>query len=265
MIDLHSHILPGVDDGSKDMEESISMARQYVENGIDKVIATPHFIEESDSTTKDENKLVLEELKRNLEKEKIDLELYLGNEIFISPDILKYLREEKVSTLNGTRYALIETAMFDIPTSMENVIYELCLKGYTPIIAHPERNIKVQENPNILYKFIMSGALTQINLPSLEGRYGEKALETAKILLSHNMVHFVGTDAHSPRTRSPKIKRSLDILRQIVDEDEFRRITKLNGKAVLENRNIPVDEPLKYEEKSSSLGRFFLQVFKNSK
>lgn len=265
MIDLHSHILPGVDDGSKNMEESINMARQYVENGIDKVIATPHFIEERDLSIRDRNKLVLEELKSNLKKERIDLKLYLGNEIFVSPDILKYLREEKVSTLNGTRYALIETAMFDIPTSMENVIYELCLKGYTPIIAHPERNTKVQESPNILYKFIMSGALTQINLPSLEGRYGEKVEETAKILLTHNMVHFVGTDAHSPRTRSPKVKKSLEILSQIVDEDEFIRLTKLNGEAVLENKEILVEEPVMYEEKESALGRFFSQVFKNQK
>ena len=250
MIDIHSHILPGVDDGSRSMEESIVMAKQYVEDGIHKVIATPHYIDDGDSKIANENKQILDVLNNALKAKKIDLEIYLGNEIYISPDILEDLRSGKVSTLNNSRYVLIESAMLDIPVNIDNIIYELCLKGYIPIIAHPERNLKVQENPNILFGLIMSGALTQINLPSLEGRYGKESKETAELLLSHKMVHFVGTDAHSPRTRSPKVKRSLEILRSIVDKDEFDRLTK-TGEAVLANNNISVEEPIKYEENKS--------------
>ena len=250
MIDIHSHILQGVDDGSKNMEESIVMAKQYVDNGIHKVIATPHYIEDANSKTADENKRVVVELNNALRAKKIDLEIYLGNEIYISPDILQNLSSRRVATLNDSRYVLIESAMLDIPVNIDNIIYELCLKGYIPIIAHPERNLKVQENPNILFGLIMSGALTQINLSSLEGRYGKESKETAELLLSHKMVHFVGTDAHSPRTRSPKVKRSLEILRRIVDKDEFDRFIK-NGEAVLANKNVSVEEPIKYEENKS--------------
>lgn len=248
MIDIHSHILPEVDDGSKSIKESIAMAKQYVENGIYKVIATPHYIEDTNSKTADENRGILENLKDVLRAEGIELEVYLGNEIYILPDILNNLSNGKVSTLNGSRYVLIESAMFDIPINIDNIIYELCLKGYIPIIAHPERNLKVQQNPNILYGLIMSGALTQINLPSLEGRYGKESRETAVVLLNHNMVHFVGTDAHSPRTRSPKIKRGLEILKGIVDRDEFYKLIELNGEAVLDDKNISIEEPIKYEK-----------------
>lgn len=249
MIDIHSHILPGVDDGSSGIEESIRMAELYLENGIDKVIVTPHYIEGTDSTTLDENKVVLENLKRVLKKKNLDLKLYLGNEIYVSPDTLSHITNRKAATLNETKYVLVELPMHDIPMYMKNTIYELSLKGYIPIIAHPERNTKIQENPNILYEFIEGGALAQLNLPSIEGRYGSRPKEIGEILLAHNMIHFVGTDAHSTRTRSPKVEKSLGILKEIVDKDTSERITYLNGKALLEDKLICVDEPVRYEEK----------------
>ncbi len=256
MIDIHSHILPGVDDGSQTMEESLSMAEIYLENGIDEIIATPHYIEETDPNTFDENKKVLEELNNALDKKGLNLKVYLGNEIYVSPDILNNIIEKRVATLNETKYVLVEMPMFDIPMYMENVIYELCLKGYIPIIAHPERNTKIQQDPNILYKFIMGGCLAQLNLPSLEGRYGKASEEVGKLLLTNNMIHFVGTDAHSPRVRSPRVKKSLDILMDIVDLDIFENITKLNGKALLENKLISVEEPIKYKEKKKGFFSF---------
>src|SRR5699024_9460115 len=128
------------------------------------------------------------------------------------------------------------------------IIYELCLKGYVPIIAHPERNIRIQENPNILYGFIIGGVLAQINLPSLEGRYGEASKETGELLLRHNMIHFIGTDAHSPRVRSPRIGKSLSIVKDIVDEEVFKEITYSNGQAVLEDKLLLVREPIEYDE-----------------
>lgn len=251
MIDIHCHVLPGVDDGSSRMEESIDMAKLYIENGINKVIATPHFIEGTDSTTFDKNKVVLKNLRNTLKNERIDLEVYLGNEIYITPNTLKHIKEKKAATLNETRYVLVEMPMFDVPMYMENIIYELCLKGYIPIIAHPERNAKIQENPNILYSFIMGGALAQLNLPSLEGIYGEKSKITGELLLNHNMIHFTGTDAHSPRVRSPKIKKSLEILKTIVDNETFEKITSLNGEALIQDKIISVGEPIKYEEKKN--------------
>ncbi|MBV1822088.1 hypothetical protein KUA25_29160, partial [Bacteroidales bacterium MSK.15.36] len=160
---------------------------------------------------------------------------------------LEHIMEKRVATLNGTKYVLVEMPMFDVPMYMENIIYELCIKGYTPIIAHPERNSKIQEDPNILYEFLTRGALAQLNLPSIEGRYGEASKITGELLLKHNMIHFVGTDAHSPRSRSPRVKKSLDILKDLVDDEIFKKITCVNGEALLEGRAISIDEPIKYE------------------
>lgn len=249
MIDIHCHILPGVDDGSRRIDESIEMAKIYIENGIEKVIATPHYIEDINPATFEENKIVLENLKKALKDEGLELEIYLGNEIYASPNTLEHIMEKRVATLNGTKYVLVEMPMFDVPMYMENIIYELCIKGYAPIIAHPERNSKIQEDPNILYEFLTRGALAQLNLPSIEGRYGEASKRTGELLLKHNMIHFVGTDAHSPRSRSPRVKKSLGILKDLVDDEIFKNITYVNGEALLENRAISIDEPIKYEEK----------------
>ncbi|MBV1821754.1 hypothetical protein KUA25_27375, partial [Bacteroidales bacterium MSK.15.36] len=104
MIDIHCHILPGVDDGSRRIDESIEMAKIYIENGIEKIIATPHYIEDINPATFEENKIVLENLKKALKDEGLELEVYLGNEIYASPNTLEHIMEKRVATLNGTKY-----------------------------------------------------------------------------------------------------------------------------------------------------------------
>lgn len=251
MIDIHSHILPKVDDGSKDLEESIEMAKIYLENGINKVIATPHYIEGWDNTFKEKNLEILEILKKALYQRGLDLDIYLGNEIYTTMDILEHLEEGKASSLNNTRYVLIELPMFDIPLFIEDLIYELLLKGYVPIIAHPERNAKIIENPNLLYTFIKKGALAQLNLPSLEGKYGDRIKSTGETLIKHNMIHFIGTDAHSKDKRSPRVKKSLNLLKLMVDKETYNRITYLNGIKLLEDEEIIVDSPIEYKKEKN--------------
>lgn len=258
MIDVHSHILPSIDDGAEDMEEAIEMARIYVKNGVDKVISTPHFIEGAYDSRREKNLALLSRLNESLSEEGLNLKVYIGNEIYISPDVYKYIREGRVSSLNSSRYLLLELPMFDIPLYVENLIYELLLKGYIPIIAHPERNAKIIEDPNILYNFIKKGALAQLNLPSLEGKYGDKIKTTGEILLKHNMIHFVGTDAHSPRRRSPNIEKSLEVLKKLVDRETFNKITYINGQCILDNKMIEADSPVEYKKQKSFL--YFLKT-----
>ncbi len=252
MLDIHSHILPNVDDGSRDMEESIEMARIYLDNGVDKVIATPHYIEGAENSTKDENLRALEKLRETLSNNGLDLKVYLGNEVYFTMEIINYLKEGKVSTLNDSRYILLELPMYDMPLYTEDLIYELLLNGYIPIIAHPERNLKIMENPNILYELIIQGALAQLNLPSIEGSYGSRVKDTGEILLKHNMIHFVGTDAHSQNKRAPNVEKSLDILNGIVDQKTYKNITYLNGLKIINNEEIMVEGPKKYEGEKNS-------------
>lgn len=248
MIDIHNHILQGVDDGSKDLNMSVDMAKIYSLNGVKKIIATPHYIEK-DNLSLDRNKKALEVLREELLKNNVDLEVFLGNEVYISMDILKDLEEGRVSTLNGSRYVLIEFPMREIPIYAENVIYELLIKGYIPIIAHPERYLKVQEDPNILFEFLKKGALAQLNLPSLEGMYGMRVRDTSRILLEHRMVQFVATDAHTNRRRSPEVRGALELLKEIVSPKEFIALTEENANNILEDSLFTPLSPIEYRKK----------------
>ncbi len=254
MIDIHSHILAKIDDGSKSMDMSMEMARIYVKSGISKVIATPHYMEGIYLNSLEERKAKLKDLKENLKKEDIDLKVYLGNEIYVSMNMLDDLEKKKASTLNDSRYVLIELPMHDIPLYVEDMFYELQIKGYVPVIAHPERNTKIVDNPNILYEFIKQGCLTQMNLPSLRGMYGKAAKDTAKIMLEHRMVHFTGVDAHRDEKRSPRVAKALERLGELVSIEDFNDITYLNGKNLLEDKEIKINQPKKYKEKKSFFG-----------
>lgn len=260
MIDIHSHILPGVDDGSKDMDMSVKMAKTYMENKIKKVIATPHYIEGIENNSLEDNKIILEALKNRLKEEEIDLEVFLGHEVMMSLDILKDLGENNIATLNGSRYILIELPMFDIPLYTEAMIYELLIKGYQPIIAHPERNRMIVENPNLLFKLIEEGALAQLNLGSIEGKFGRKIAETGQLLLKHNMIHFVATDAHRSNVRTPAVENSLKILKNIVSKEDFHALTFKNSKYLLENREIEKKSPIKYRYKVNFFNSFMKKV-----
>lgn len=253
IIDIHSHILPGVDDGSKDIEMSLDMAKLYVENGIKKVIASPHYINGSMDNSLKDNKKALERLKKHLFRQAIDLQVFLGNEIYVSMDTIDDISNKRVYTLNDSRYVLLELPMYDIPLYMEDLLYELQLKGYIPIIAHPERNAKIMEDPNILYNYIKNGSLGQINLPSLEGAYGKRVEYIANILLEHNMIHFIGSDAHTNRQRSPRVSEDLDKLERKVGKRQFEKISYKNPKLLLEDKPIKIEEARPYEAR----GRMF--------
>ncbi len=260
MIDIHSHILPKVDDGSNSIEMSISMAKQYIESGIKEVIATPHFIEDSFNKDLKANKKALEYLNEQLKNNNIPLKVYLGNEIYASMTTIEDVISGKASSLNNSKYILMELPMYDIPIYFEDLIYGLLLKGYTPIIAHPERNSRIMDEPNILYNFIEKGALAQLNLPSLEGMYGKSVQSCAKILLEHKMIHFVGTDAHTNRTRSPKVSEAINKLKKIVGEEEFTKITSTHGQLVIQNQIIIIDQPLKVAKKNKLFSFFRWQM-----
>lgn len=263
MIDIHSHILPGVDDGSKDMDMSIKMAKIYVENNIKKVIATPHYVDGFENSLVEDNKIILRELLNRLKEEEIDLQVFLGNEVMMSLTILKDIEENNIATLNGSKYILIELPMSDIPLYTEDVIYKLLIKGYQPIIAHPERNRAIGEDPNLLFELIEKGVLAQLNLASIEGKYGSKIAETGELLLRHDMINFVATDSHRSNMRTPNVEKSLNILKNMVDEKDFNLLTYKNAESLLKNQDITRKSPIKYSYKTNFLYSFMkrAQVF----
>lgn len=259
MIDLHTHILPGVDDGAKNIEESMEIAKWAYENGINKIFATPHYIEGEGYNNLKQNKDILNELNNKLKELDIDVEVLLGNEVFITPEIISLIDNEEISTLNNSRYILIEFPRLQMPLYIEDIIYELRLRGYVPIIAHPERYVKVIEDPNFIHNLITKGALCQLNLPSLLKMYGEKVKETAEILLKHKMIHFIGTDTHSSKGIT-KSNYAINKLKEIISEDEFNKLLFINGEAILKNEDLNIEEPILYKPKgkfSKIIDNFF--------
>lgn len=235
-IDIHSHILYGIDDGSKSLEESKKIIKQHIEMGFKDIVVTPHYIENSDYITNNEEK---EKILKTLKKEFNDINLYLGNEVFINNNIEELLNNNEISTINGSKYLLIELPLHNKIKNATDIIYELRIKGIIPIIAHPERYEFVQKNPDSVDELIEEGAILQSNYGSIIGVYGEHAKKTMKKLLKKNVISVLATDIHFPNN---KIYLNMDTIRKkltkIISEEKLKELTILNPKKIINNEDI---------------------------
>jgi len=243
MIDFHSHIIPEIDDGSRSIEETMLLLEEAEKAGFTKIISTSHYLEKHYEFNESSRKQFLEMLKIGVSNLKLDLELYLGSEIYTSYDIIEILKEQKASTINGTNYVLIELPMQSELPNLKNVIYELLGNGYIPVIAHPERYSYVKENPNWLLDYIELGVLFQANYGSIIGMYGKEAQKTVKLLLKHDMIHFLGSDVHRPKTIYTKMPEILQELQKVLERDKLKKLTKINPQLVLDNETIYIETP----------------------
>lgn len=257
MIDIHCHILPNVDDGSESLEESIAMAKIAESEGITKIVNTSHCHFDFKYKKGNELKLELEKFNQALKEENINIEVLLGNELYYTSDLIERFDELDFFSMNNSKYILMEFSPINFPKNIEDVIYEIKIRGYIPIIAHAERYKQVQEDVNIVLDCIKEGALIQVNASSILGKNGEKAEDTSKKLLDNNMVHFVATDAHSSNRRRPLIKDSYNYILKNYGKEVAEKLFIENPTAVIENRDISILNPTKYEEKRSFLKRLF--------
>lgn len=235
MIDFHSHILPGIDDGSKNLEQSIAMVNEAKKVGFTKIISTSHYMENYYECNERDRRQLLKKVQENVQ----GIELILGNEIYITNNIIELLQNGQASSINGTKYVLFEFPLITTrPMNDKEVIYRLVENGYIPIIAHPERYPFIQENPDYLYELEEMGALFQANYGSIIGMYGLKAKKTLKILLKNNLVSFFGSDAHRPEQVYNKMPKIIKKLKKIISNEEFEEFTEINPEKVLKNENI---------------------------
>ncbi|MBQ1793263.1 MAG: hypothetical protein II006_01245 [Peptostreptococcaceae bacterium] len=257
MIDIHCHILPNVDDGSESLEESIAMAKIAESEGITKIVNTSHCHFDFKYKKGNELKLELEKFNQALKEENINIEVLLGNELYYTSDLIERFDELDFFSMNNSKYILMEFSPINFPKNIEDVIYEIKIRGYIPIIAHAERYKQVQEDVNIVLDCIKEGALIQVNASSILGKNGEKVEDTSKKLLDNNMVHFVATDAHSSNRRRPLIKDSYNYILKNYGKEVSEKLFIENPTSVIENRDINILNPTKYEEKRSFLKRLF--------
>jgi len=209
MIDMHIHILPGMDDGSQSMEESLDMARRAVADGVKAVVATPHVMAGLYNNSKEKILDAVQKLRSQLQVHNIPLEVYPGAEYMLDPEIPRLLKERQALTLyDGGKYLLVEFPAADIPIYAVQVFFEIALQGVTPIIVHPERNGKFMEDPEKLLPFIERGALCQCTAGSLTGLFGSRVRQVAVDYLLDGCYHFVSSDAHGIGGRSPVLSEA---------------------------------------------------------
>jgi protein-tyrosine phosphatase len=198
LIDIHTHILPGVDDGPDTMDEAVKIVEKAAGDGVRCIVATPHMLE-APSVRRIENITSQARiLEREISSRNLDMTIKVSAEFFISPDLPDYMKTCGQLAIPGEKsYVLVELPMYQVPEYTDTVIFQLGLDKYTPIIAHPERNMEIQQDPQILDAFIQRGALAQLNAGSLTGQYGRRAKKAAQKLLRQNLIHMMGSDIHS--------------------------------------------------------------------
>jgi protein-tyrosine phosphatase len=201
MIDIHCHILPGVDDGAKDLAESLEMAKTAVNQGITTIIATPHHLNNAYENRKPQILQQATELNKALDSANIPLTILPGQEIRIYGEILEDYHKQEILPLVGSNYLLIELPSGHVPRYTEKMLYDLQLQGFIPIIAHPERNREINQHPEILYQLVKKGALTQVTAASICGAFGKKIKTFSQQLIESNLTHFIASDAHNLSNR----------------------------------------------------------------
>jgi len=230
LIDIHSHILPNVDDGSQSLETTLKMLEIAKEDGTKIIYATPHYITGFYEKTFEEVSEKADELNSLLYEKGIDIKVLPGQEIFIDNYTLRDLEEEKIQPLSGTSYMLIEFSMDTLPKNALEIVYEIGIKGITPIIAHPERYEYFIKDTDIINSFIDEGCLFQVNSQSLLGTFGKKAKKNSEYLIKNGIIGFIGSDAHGLNKRTPELKKGIEAI---------SKINKTISDSILENnRNI---------------------------
>lgn len=233
MIDIHAHIIPGVDDGPRSLDGSLEIARKLVETDVTDVIATPHYVHETNYVSPRVNNLrLLAELRQFLASNGVKINLYLGNEIYIDRNIIGLLKAKKISTLAGSDYLLVELPLDQEFPDYQDILGELVSQGYKVILAHPERYIIVQDNYDVLLELHEMGVLFQCNLRSILGRYGGGAKKMAQRLAKDRLIFTFGSDIHHGGNNND-LALAQKKLRKYYSEHELTRVLVTNPGSIL--------------------------------
>lgn len=248
MVDLHSHLIYGIDDGSKSREMTLNMLRQAVLGGTTKLVLTPHYMPGYFEVPREEVKEKAELVRSLAKEENLNIDIYCGQEVYYTSNILENYNNGYIGTINNSRYMLIEFNMRDFSSkeAIEN-IYELQLKGIVPVIAHPERYRKFIKNPSLINEFIREGFLFQLNLGSITGEFGKEVQKNAETYMKNKIYSFIGSDAHRDTKRNPNIEGGVQAIRKL-DKNYFNYLLD-SGENLLINKEVKYKGNLIKEKK----------------
>jgi len=254
MIDIHTHVLPGVDDGPGNFVESLEMLKVGMRDGIHGVVCTSHVLNRLTPDIEQTFQEKFRKLKELVADEGLGISLWLGSEIMCTASF--DLRSPIATINNNGKYLLIELPMGQLPAGVDEVFFNLSLEGIVPILAHPARNAVIQQRPRLVHEFINRGVLMQINSGSVTGVFGKKARQTALLLLEHNLVHLVASDCHSVVSRPMHLRKCHGFIQNKFGSDLARDLFFTNPSKAVAGEDIDIREPV-VPSKKSFLSRLF--------
>ena len=243
--DLHAHILPNVDDGPIELDDSVQMARIAADHGTETILATPHRKDVTEKHSVEYVRSLVDNFNSILENQCINLKLVLGMENHLDLDLPKALETGHALTINSTQYALIEMPFFGHPNYIEEVLFQVQLQGITPVLAHPERIEAIQLNPDLLAGFVERGMISQVTAGSAVGHFGGKVKRLTLSLLRKGLVHVLASDTHFPSgPRSPILEDGLIVAESVVGKERATAMVTSTPKAILSGETVDLDPPI---------------------
>lgn len=237
MIDIHCHILPGLDDGAKDMGEALEMCRVAQADGIGTIVATPHCRNGTYHNREKTILPVLDQMQEAVDKAGLTLRLLPGADLHIHPELITFLQQNPRLLLGG-RYFLLELPAQSIPPYTREFIFKSLLAGYVPIITHPERNTVLQSDDHVIIDWVNAGALIQITAMSVTGDFGHQVQDCALKWVRSGLVHVIATDAHSAQRRPPVLSRTVKVLEESIGAEQTQTIIHDNPTKILKGESV---------------------------
>ncbi|MFD1362335.1 tyrosine-protein phosphatase [Lentibacillus salinarum] len=248
MIDIHCHILPGIDDGAKTITDSLAMAEDAAQQGIHTIVATPHHRNGKYENMKTDIIQYTHDLNEHLKEADIPVTILPGQETRINGDMTRDIEADELASLNDTKYLFVEFASNHVPRYAKQMLFDIQVAGHIPVIVHPERNSAIIQHPSILHEFVQKGALTQVTAASLAGKFGKNIQKFSHQLIEANLTHFLASDAHNTTTRG----FAMDEAYQELSEQHGHEMTYLfmeNAQLLIDGMNVNKDEPQPIKKK----------------
>lgn len=252
MIDLHCHMLPGIDDGAPDLQVALAMARCALADGITHTACTPHIYPGLYENSRDGIARAIADLQAEFEHAGLSLSLVIGADTHLAPDLLEGLRERRIPTLNDSRYLLLEPPHHIAPPRFEDVVFRLMTAGYVPVITHPERLSWIETHYDIFERLAGRGVWMQITAGSVTGRFGRRPRYWAERMLDEHLVHILATDAHHIDRRPPLLAEARDAVAKRLGESEAIHQVLTRPRGIVDNR-LPSELPPLPERASISV------------
>lgn len=257
MIDIHTHILPGLDDGAASFEDTSNMARAAISEGITTIIATPHHANGTYTNTADNVAEHTHSVNEQLMAAGVPVTIRTGQEVRVHDDLLDAWHRGEILPLAGSSYILVEMPSSRIPKAMYELIHELCLLKLKPIIAHPERNAEVVKHPERLAELIEAGAFAQVTTHSLLGGFGKRIEQSAWSLMKDGLIHIVSSDAHHVERRGFRLREAYDSIERRMGE-HWVSYLQSNAQSIIEDKPFRIQPPA---ASSKGVVRRFLSYF----